>query len=83
MPTCAARVWAAGSSRPPSSGAREHGAWRIELWSDTRFEDAHRLYERLGYVKSGNRKLDDVNDTVEFRYERDLSDSDRERSPRH
>ncbi len=63
--------------------AREHGAWRIELWSDTRFEDAHRLYERLGYVKSGSRKLDDVNDTVEFRYERDLSDSERERSPRH
>lgn len=53
--------------------AREHGAWRIELWSDTRFEDAHRLYERLGYVKSGSRKLDDVNHTVEFRYESDLS----------
>lgn len=53
--------------------AREHGAWRIELWSDTRFEDAHRLYERLGYVKTDSRKLDDVNATVEFKYERDIT----------
>ncbi len=51
--------------------AREQGAWRVELWSDTRFEDAHRLYERLGYVKTDTRELDDVNDTVEFKYERD------------
>ncbi len=57
--------------------AREQGASRIELWSDTRFEDAHRLYERLGYVKSDTRKLDDVNDTVEFKYERDLPDGSR------
>ena len=55
--------------------AREHGAWRIELWSDTRFEDAHRLYERLGFVKTETRELDDVNNTVEFKYERDISDS--------
>ena len=54
--------------------ARARGARRVALWSDTRFEDAHRLYERLGYVKSGTRALDDVNSTVEFRYERSLSD---------
>ena len=53
--------------------AREHGAWRIELWSDTRFEDAHRLYERLGFERSSERSLDDVNDTVEFKYERDIA----------
>lgn len=52
--------------------ARDHGAWRIELWSDTRFEDAHRLYERLGYVKTESRKLDDVNETVEFKFEREV-----------
>lgn len=52
--------------------AREHGAWRIELWSDTRFADAHRLYERLGYVKSDARTLDDVNHTVEFKYDIEL-----------
>ena len=53
--------------------ARAHGAWRIELWSDTRFEDAHRLYERLGYAKTETRELDDVNQTVEFKYEREIS----------
>ncbi|MYD35683.1 MAG: GNAT family N-acetyltransferase [Dehalococcoidia bacterium] len=63
--------------------ARDHGAWRIELWSDTRFADAHRLYERLGYVKSARRTLDDVNDTVEFKYERKLTDSDGQDSPEH
>ena len=52
--------------------ARKHGAWRIELWSDTRFEDAHRFYERLGYVKTESRKLDDVNETVEFKFEREV-----------
>ena len=55
--------------------AREHGASRIELWSDTRFEDAHRLYERLGYVKSDSRRLDDVNHSVEFKYEREIAKS--------
>ncbi len=55
--------------------AREQGAWKIELWSDTRFEDAHRLYERLGYVRTDSRELDDANDTIEFKYERDLRES--------
>lgn len=40
------------------------------LWSDTRFEDAHRLYERLGFQRGGERELDDVNETTEYRYER-------------
>jgi putative acetyltransferase len=45
----------------------------VELWSDTRFTDAHRLYERLGYVRlSGIRKLDDVSNTVEYQYRKAL-----------
>jgi hypothetical protein len=41
------------------------------LWSDTRFDLAHRLYERLGFHRTGERELPgDVNDTREFRYER-------------
>ena len=52
--------------------ARAHGAWRIELWSDTRFADAHRLYERLGCAKTDSRELDDVNNTVEYKYEREI-----------
>ena len=50
--------------------ARRAGCRDVVLWSDTRFDDAHRLYERLGFRRSGERALDDVNATVEFRYER-------------
>ena len=47
--------------------AREHGAGFVELWSDTRFQDAHRLYQKRGYVKTGaTRELHDKSDTVEF-----------------
>ena len=50
--------------------ARRAGCERVVLWSDTRFEDAHRLYERLGFRRNGERELDDVNETTEYRYER-------------
>ena len=53
--------------------ARAGGAQMIELWSDTRFQDAHRLYERLGYIKTDSRELNDVNHTVEFKYEHALA----------
>lgn len=47
--------------------ATERGVTRIELWSDTRFEDAHRLYERLGYERlPRTRELGDLSETVEF-----------------
>jgi N-acetylglutamate synthase-like GNAT family acetyltransferase len=46
--------------------ARDRGATEMILWSDTRFEAAHRLYERLGFAKTGERKLDDINNTTEF-----------------
>ena len=49
--------------------ARSNGASLAALWSDTRFEDAHRLYERRGFARRGRRALDDVNQTVEYRYE--------------
>jgi predicted GNAT family N-acyltransferase len=53
--------------------AREQGAARIELWSDTRFLDAHRLYERLGYVRTGKtRDLHDLSDTTEYFFEKEL-----------
>lgn len=42
----------------------------VILWSDTRFDLAHRLYERLGFGQTGERTLaDDANDTREYRYE--------------
>ena len=41
----------------------------VELWSDTRFTDAHRLYERLGYARlAETRELYDLSNTVEYHY---------------
>ena len=42
------------------------------LWSDTRFDRANVLYERLGFQRTGERALNDVNHTREYRYERML-----------
>jgi GNAT superfamily N-acetyltransferase len=54
--------------------ARRRGAQVVELWTDTRFADAHRLYERLGYVASGQtRDLHDLSNTREYYYTRQLS----------
>ena len=53
--------------------ARAHGAALIFFWSDTRFTTAHRLYERLGYVRDGaTRNLGDISNTVEYRFEKAL-----------
>ncbi len=44
---------------------------RLVLWSDTRFERAHRLYERMGFQRTGERVLpDDANQTREYGFER-------------
>jgi len=53
--------------------ARNHGARHVFFWSDTRFTDAHRLYERLGYVRDGRtRDLGDISNSVEFRFDKQL-----------
>jgi GNAT superfamily N-acetyltransferase len=47
---------------------------RLILWTDTRFADAHRLYERLGYTRSeGTRALNDISNTIEYRYAKDFA----------
>ncbi|PYM95574.1 MAG: hypothetical protein DME04_04515 [Candidatus Rokuibacteriota bacterium] len=44
---------------------------RLILWSDTRFDQAHRLYERMGFEQRGERTLpDDLNQTREYGFER-------------
>jgi len=49
--------------------AREHGAERMVLWTDTRFNAAHSFYEKRGYVRQGAiRILDDLSKSLEFRY---------------
>lgn len=53
--------------------ARERGRLRVELWTDTRFTAAHRLYERLGYLRGPRtRKLHDLSATVEYFYSKSL-----------
>ena len=49
--------------------ARERGMQRVELWSDTRFADAHRLYQRLGYIRTGRRReLHDLSQSSESEF---------------
>ena len=46
---------------------------RLILWSDTRFDQAHRLYTRTGFRQTGERSLPgDVNDTREYGFEREM-----------
>ena len=52
--------------------ARAWGATRVELWSDTRFADAHRLYTRLGYTRlPETRELHDPSETTEYAFAKD------------
>lgn len=45
------------------------GAERLVLWSDTRFDRAHRFYEKRSYVRSGPvRVLEDISNSLEFGY---------------
>jgi GNAT superfamily N-acetyltransferase len=54
--------------------ARASGAARLVLWTDTRFETAHRFYEKRGFVRQGAiRVLDDISNSLEFRYARPLA----------
>lgn len=54
--------------------ARAAGATPIVLWSDTRFDAAHRFYEKRSYVRSGSiRILDDLSKSLEFRYSKPLA----------
>jgi GNAT superfamily N-acetyltransferase len=53
--------------------ARARGASRIILWSDTRFDKAHALYKKRGYIRGGEtRELGDVSGSVEWFFERGL-----------
>jgi len=46
-------------------------AGATSLWSDSRFTDAHRLYERLGWRRTGSeRELHDLSATVEWQFVR-------------
>ncbi len=45
------------------------GARELVLWTDTRFDRAHRFYEKRSYVRAGPiRVLHDISNSLEFRY---------------
>ncbi|HUY64962.1 MAG TPA: GNAT family N-acetyltransferase [Acidimicrobiales bacterium] len=49
--------------------AVHRGLQGVELWTDTRFLDAHRLYEGLGYRRlPGWRALEDLSDSLEYHF---------------
>ncbi len=53
--------------------ARAQGAARMKLWSDTRFDRAHRFYEKRSYVRAGPlRVLGDKSSSIEFGYAKPL-----------
>lgn len=54
--------------------ARAAGARRVRLFTDTRFADAHRFYERHGFRRlPGVRHVADVSQSWEFAYDLALS----------
>ena len=58
------------------TAARRQRAQRIIFWSDTRFTNAHRLYERLGYARHPEiRDLGDISKSREFFFEKHLDQS--------
>ncbi len=47
--------------------ARARGAARLSLHSDTRFDRAHRFYEKAGYLRAGPvRALNDLSNSLEY-----------------
>jgi GNAT superfamily N-acetyltransferase len=52
--------------------ARGQGASAIELWTDTRFIEAHAFYRSLGYAQEGWRQLQDLSRTSEYGFHKPL-----------
>jgi GNAT superfamily N-acetyltransferase len=51
--------------------AAELGVDRLTLWTDTRFETAHAVYERMGFRRTGQtRELRDRSNSREYQYEK-------------
>ena len=62
-----------GLIRVVENYAAARGAGRVVFWSDTRFEGAHRLYDRLGYRRTGTtRDLGDISGSREHGFEKIL-----------
>ena len=65
------------------ASARLKGVAAIELWTDTRFAAAHRLYESLGFTRAAMpRTLNDKSHSVEFFYRLALAGEGNKASPK-
>ena len=54
--------------------ARAQGCTAVELWSDTRFDLGHKVYEALGYRRTGeSRELHDISMTTEWKFSKSLA----------
>ncbi|MFM9959511.1 MAG: GNAT family N-acetyltransferase [Phycisphaerales bacterium] len=52
---------------------RRRGGSVLELWTDTRFLDGHRFYEKHRYIKGSlTRALNDLSHTIEYHYSKRL-----------
>ena len=73
-PAFRGRGLASGMVRLVEAHARDADRIRIELWSDTRFTQAHAVYEHLGYrLTGGERDLHDLSATREFHFQKELA----------
>ena len=63
------RGWGRTLTQRAIEHARAAGKPRIVLWTDTRFREAHRLYESLGFTRSGRRSVASTNSFCEHFYE--------------
>jgi putative acetyltransferase len=71
-PSIRRQGWARQMIERSIDHARAADRTRMVLWTDTRFRDAHRLYESLGFQQTGYRVLNDLNSSREYRCEREL-----------
>jgi putative acetyltransferase len=71
-PTLRRHGWGRKLTELAIEHARAGGRTRMLLWSDTRFLAAHRLYQKMGFEKFGERDLNDSNNSREFGFEREI-----------
>ena len=67
-PSLRRQGWGEKLTRMAIDWARRAGKPRMILWSDVTFTRAHRLYERLGFTRFGERQLHDTNNAREYGY---------------
>ena len=71
-PDCRGRGLAKRLTLHVEALARQTGARRMILWSDTRFTKAHALYGGLGYYRGKTRPLGDLSNSIEYFFDKAL-----------